>query len=307
MSDNIKEFSVAYHPINKSNVFIRGDLLTGQVILELEKQCRIDSLCVTFKGKAEVLWYENNNLVLSYHNKEKFFSIKQFPIEDGKGNNVVEPGRHVYPFTFQVPAQHLPSSYCSSKGKIVYRLEAILSRSMRLDCKAKLPITFIRKENLNSYTLLLTPQHSVTDKKMKLFTSGTVTMDVNIPRSGFYQGEGIKVVAVIQNKSSRVIKPKYCLYGRYGFYAEGKTKIKTEDILKEVGEDIPPSASRTVTRIITIPPTGWISILNCNIIRTEYSLRVYLDVKFASDPKVEFPLLILPALQEPDGEHLPAT
>lgn len=136
------------------------------------------------------------------------------------GNNVVEPGRHVYPFTFQVPAQwvykdvkfhslhintsvsvsflwqpvismwctvrgyscgwcfviirrepcyqlfcwvrcavtscrHLPSSYCSSKGKIVYRLEAILSRSMRLDCKAKLPITFIHKENLNSYTLLL--------------------------------------------------------------------------------------------------------------------------------------------------------
>lgn len=36
------------------------------------------------------------------------------------------------------------------------------------------------------------------------------------------------------------------------------------------------------------------------------SPQVYLDVKYASDPKIEFPIVILPALQGPDGEHLPA-
>lgn len=141
-------------------------------------------------------------------------------------------------------------------------------------------------------------------------------------------------MASIQNRSSRDIKPKYCLYKKCSYFAKRKRKVVTKDILKEVGDAIPPSAGQTVTRIITIPPTTCASILNCNIIRAEYRLRVcislprtcqqgcmivmiradvlisppqvYLDVKYASDPEIKFPIVILPALQAPDGEHLSA-
>lgn len=34
-----------------------------------------------------------------------------------------------------------------------------------------------------------TPQHESKDKKMKLFTSGTVAMDVDLEKTGFFQGE----------------------------------------------------------------------------------------------------------------------
>lgn len=34
-----------------------------------------------------------------------------------------------------------------------------------------------------------TPQHESKDKKMKFFTSGTVAMDVNLEKTGFFQGE----------------------------------------------------------------------------------------------------------------------
>ncbi|XP_044053677.1 arrestin domain-containing protein 3-like isoform X2 [Siniperca chuatsi] len=200
----------------------------------------------------------------------------------------------------------LPSSFKGSWGKIVYKLEANLSRSMRVDSKAKAQFTLIHKGNLNSDPLLMTPQHGSTDKKMKLFTSGTVGMDVNIERKGFHQGEGLKIVASIQNKSSRDIKPKYCLYKKYSYFAKGKRRVETKDILKEVGDIIPPSAGQTVTRTITIPPTTCVSILNCNIIKAEYRLRVYLDVKYASDPEIKFPIVILPASQGSDWEHPPA-
>lgn len=33
------------------------------------------------------------------------------------------------------------------------------------------------------------PQHDSKDKKMKFFNSGTVAMDVNLERTGFFQGE----------------------------------------------------------------------------------------------------------------------
>ncbi|XP_045891242.1 arrestin domain-containing protein 3-like isoform X3 [Micropterus dolomieu] len=180
--------------------------------------------------------------------------------------------------THPPPYLDLPSSFKSSSGKIVYTLEANLSRSMRVDSKANAQFTLIHKENLNSDPLLMTPQHSTIDKKMKLFTSGTVGMDVNIERTGFHQGEGMK----------------------------GKRKVETRNILKEVGDAIPPSAGQTVTRTITISPTTCVSILNCNIIKVEYRLRVYLDVKYASDPEIKFPIVILPALQGPYEEHPPA-
>uniref|UniRef100_A0A3B4UUT7 Arrestin domain-containing protein 3-like n=1 Tax=Seriola dumerili TaxID=41447 RepID=A0A3B4UUT7_SERDU len=312
MANSVKSFSVGYNPINKSDIFTSGDRLTGQITLELASISKIYSLSVKLKGKAEVKWTENyGKTSVTYHNKEKYFSIKQFLIQEdhGKftllhcisGNITVGPGCHVYPFTFQIPAQYLPSSFKGSHGKILYSLEANLSRPMKLDSKAKAKFTLVHKGNLNSDPSLMAPQQNIIDKKMKLFTSGTVGMDVNIARTG----EGIKVVASIQNKSSRDIKPKYCLYKKISYFAKGKRRVETIDILKEVGEAIPPSAGQTVTRTITVPPTTCVSILNCKIIKTEYRLRVYLDVKYASDPEIKFPIVVLHALQEPDEEQPP--
>lgn len=138
-------------------------------------------------------------------------------------------------------------------------------------------------------------------------------------------------MASIQNKSSRDIKPKYCLYRKYSYFANKKRKVETKDILKEEGEAIPHSAGQTVTRIITVPSTVTTSILNCNIIKVEYRLRVgkpiylhfyvvlhqwgcmvmltlfppqvYLDVKYASDPEVKFHIVILPALEGSDNQQ----
>lgn len=77
---------MGYNPINKSNIFTSGDCITGQITLELAKDCKINFLCVKLKGKAEVKWIENyGKIVVMYQKKEKYFSIKQFIIEAGKG------------------------------------------------------------------------------------------------------------------------------------------------------------------------------------------------------------------------------
>lgn len=81
-------------------------------------------------------------------------------------------------------------------------------------------------------------------------------------------------MAYILNRSSRGIRPKYCLYKKYSYFASSKRRVETKNILKEVGESIPPSAGHSVTRIISIPPTTCASILNCNIIKVEYRLKV---------------------------------
>lgn len=86
MSSTVKSISVGYNPINSQNVFSSGDCITGQVTLELSKQCKIDSLFVKLKGKAEVQWTENHGKTsVTYHDKNKYFSIKQAIIQESMG------------------------------------------------------------------------------------------------------------------------------------------------------------------------------------------------------------------------------
>uniref|UniRef100_A0A3B4UWM9 Arrestin domain-containing protein 3-like n=1 Tax=Seriola dumerili TaxID=41447 RepID=A0A3B4UWM9_SERDU len=309
MSTTVKSLKVTYNPVNGKETFTNGDWVSGQVTLEVSKDCQINSLFIKFKGKAEVLWTERHGkTTVVYHSKDKYFSLKHYFIRDKNltDSSVVAPGCHVYPFNFQIPFQDMPCSFTGSAGKIVYLLEAKLSRSMRIATRDSTKINFMSNADPASVPGIMTPQHESKDKKLKIFTSGAVSMDVDIEKTGFFQGEGLKVLACIQNNSSREIKPKYCVYKKHSFFARGKRRLHTIDLLKEVGEPIPPSANTKVTRVITIPHDMEPSILNCNIIKVEYRLRVYLDVKYASDPEIKFPIIILPASRVPAVAPPPA-
>ncbi|KAK5871350.1 hypothetical protein PBY51_004235 [Eleginops maclovinus] len=319
----VKSLTVNYNPAaNEENTFTSGDCVSGEVTLEVTKECKIDSLLIQFKGKAEVLWSERHGqTTVVYHSKDKYFSIKHYFVggkDNGDDNetlltnhigktysNVVAPGCHVYPFTFQIPFQDMPSSFKGSVGKVLYSLNTKLSRSMRAPTTDSTKINYVTNADLTSDPELMQPQHECKDKKMKYFNSGTVAMDVNLEKTGFFQGEGLKVMACIQNNSSREIKPKYCVYRKHSFFAQGKRRVSTKDLFKEVGEPIPPSSKQNVTRVLTIPLDVEPSILNCSILKAEYRLRVYLDVKYASDPEIKFPIVILPVPKVPGMEAPP--
>ncbi|KAL2092374.1 hypothetical protein ACEWY4_012172 [Coilia grayii] len=342
MSQTIKKISVTYDAINPNNTFTCGDIIHGRVTVEIAKDTKIDSFRIKFKGKAQVRWTEHdhhhahgqghvhhghehghhghghhNRRTVTYFDKEKYFKSEQFFIREVKGNDdicpvlkneagepycdIVAPGTHIYPFIFQVPQQNLPPSFQGAVGFIAYTLEAKLSRSMRLSSKAKAEIHYVPKPDLTVPDLMV-PQHGSKDKRMKVFTSGNISFSIHTERMGYYLGEPIKIVAEVQNSSSRELKLKYCLYGKHSFFAQHKRKLHTQDILKEEGESIAKSTRQTVTKVITISPHLTTSILNCRIIKVEYRLKVYLDVPYASDPEIKFPIVILPVTSASGGE-----
>uniref|UniRef100_A0A3Q4G4F7 Arrestin domain-containing protein 3-like n=1 Tax=Neolamprologus brichardi TaxID=32507 RepID=A0A3Q4G4F7_NEOBR len=261
MPFTVKRLDVIYNSINDSNTFTDGDVIYGEVRLEAGKDFQIEYLFIKFKGKAEVLWTERYGQTTHvYHAKNKYFSVRRYFIPDKNNSSVVAPGIHVYPFSFQFPYQNLPSSFKGHDGKIAYSLEAVLSRSMRMNLKRETMVNFVSTTNVNTMSWLQTPLHESKDKRMNIFTSGSVSMDVNLEKMGFQQGEGLKVVAFIKNSSSREIKPKYCLYRKHSFFARTKRRVHTKDLFKEAGD-------------------------------------VSLAVKYASDPEIKFPVVILPAFQ----------
>ncbi|XP_073716624.1 arrestin domain-containing protein 3 isoform X2 [Misgurnus anguillicaudatus] len=308
MSLTVKSISVVYNPVNQNNTFTNGDFISGQIILEVAKDTQMQSLGIKIKGKADVYWTERHGkTTVVYSDKEKYYSIERFFVHEDKKHEhallkdpsgqpycaVVGPGRHVYPFLFQLPQQNFPPSFKGSAGKIVYSLKAKLSRSMRISSTATAEFHYVPRPELSNPELMA-PQYGSKDKQMKFFTSGSVSMNIRTEKMGYYLDEGLKVLAEIQNNSSRAIKPKYCLYQKHSFFARGKRRLHTHDIIKEEGEPIEPNTNKNITKVLAIPPSLTVSTLNCRIIKVEYRLRVYLDVPYASDPEIKFPIVFLP-------------
>ncbi|XP_051962002.1 arrestin domain-containing protein 3 [Xyrauchen texanus] len=322
MFHTVKNISVVYNPINQNNTFTNGDFISGQVILDVVKDTQMQSLSIKIKGKAEVLWWERhgNNTVV-YSDKEKYYSVERFFVQDdnthGKDcemlkdpsgqpySSVVAPGHHVYPFIFQLPQQNFPQTFQGRDGKVLYTLKTKLARSMRVSSKAKTEFHYVPRPDLSNPELMA-PQNGTKDKQMKLFTSGSVSMNINTEKMGYYLGEGLKVLAEVQNNSSRAIKPKYCMYQKHSFFARGKRRVHTKELFKEEGEVIEPNTKKNITKVLTIPPSLTASTLNCRILMIEYRLRVYLDVPYASDPEIKLPIVILPLQSASDSKGPPS-
>ncbi|XP_069081392.1 arrestin domain-containing protein 3 isoform X2 [Pleurodeles waltl] len=89
-----------------------------------------------------------------------------------------------------------------------------------------------------------------------------------------------------------MVVPKAAIYQTQTFYAKGKMKEVKQLVANLRGESL--SSGKTETwsgKQLKIPPVSP-SILDCNIIRVEYSLMVYVDIPGAMDLFLNLPLVI---------------
>ncbi|KAL1274751.1 hypothetical protein QQF64_027565 [Cirrhinus molitorella] len=314
MSRSIKELSVHYDPINESNTFTSGDIVEGRVILEVTKEIKVDSFFVKLTGDAHVSWTEGSgDDERSYSDHERYFKLKQYFIQESskRGESeknttlvtgetygpVIKPGSHVFPFRFQLPQQNMPPSFNGFHGWVRYVLTVKLSRPWKTSSTASAELTFVLR-NYGTNDHLLQPQSGTQDKKMKLFGSGKMSMAVTTDKTGYMQGETIRVFVDIDNASSRDVKLKYSLKQTQTFIAGGSTNRGHKDIVKETRDSIPSKQKSKFIVDMIVPRDLTVTIENCRIIKVQYELKVYLDVSFASDPEVRFPVVILPLEQQ---------
>ncbi|XP_030639368.1 arrestin domain-containing protein 2 isoform X1 [Chanos chanos] len=293
----IKRFKVEFDGPEDA-VYTSGEIVSGQVILELNREIKVRSLKVQGRGVATAHWLENrsvgvNTVYNDYTSKITYFRRRQHLIRDNGELTVLSAGRHEFPFSFQLPEETLVTSFEGKHGSIRYWVKVKLHRPWATVKKIKKEFTVIEPIDINTPSLLA-PQAGTKEKVARAWycNFGQVSITAKIDRKGYTPGEVIPVFAEFDNSTSRTVVPKAYITQTQTFIARGTMKQKRSVVATLCGDAV--GARRRETwhgRAIKIPPVGP-SILQCRIIKVEYTLKVCLDVPGTSKLCLELPLVM---------------
>ncbi|XP_068090049.1 arrestin domain-containing protein 2 isoform X2 [Hyperolius riggenbachi] len=292
----ITDFSVELCP-SAYGVYTAGELLTGQVVVELCKDLKISALEVCARGLATVHWLETrsigmNTVYSDFTAHETYLRKRQHLIRDNGTLSVLTAGKHEFPFTFQLP-ENLVTSFEGKHGCVRYWIKAKLHRPWATVKKTKKEFTVIEPIDINTPDLLA-PQAGTKEKTAHAWycNLGQVTVTAKIDRKGYTPGEVIPIFAEIDNCTSRAVVPKAAIIQSQTFIARGTLKQKKSVVATLAGDSVPAGKREAWHgRALKIPPLGP-SIIQCRIIRVEYALKMCVEIPGSSKLLLELPLVI---------------
>ncbi|XP_078386527.1 arrestin domain-containing protein 4-like [Cetorhinus maximus] len=283
--------------------FSSGDRVSGQVLLEVGDGLPVAALRLEAKGCARVNWADKAAAAAApgiapaprYREEVVYLQHRQ-TLQEATGDQecfVLPPGKHEFPFSFQLPQGPLVTSFNGKYGSVKYWVTAILERPCVPNQIVKREFSVTSQIDVNAPNFL----SSVSKSKEKtigcwFFTSGPISLSANIERSGFCNGEAIPIYAEFENCSSRLIMPKAAIFQTQTYLANEKTKTFRQMIANVRGNHVPSGSTESWNgKALKIPPVTP-SILDCCIIRVEYSLAVYVHIPGSKKLLLELPIVI---------------
>ncbi|XP_039875518.1 arrestin domain-containing protein 3-like [Simochromis diagramma] len=287
----IKDFNVIYTATNDDDTVSPGDIIVGAVIFRLTKDVKVKSVSLKIKGDAFAQWSDGDT---KYFAQRRYFKVKSYVVEKNPKGTVLPQGVNSLFFAFKLPDCDMPSSFQGKNGRISYIMEAKIARSWHWSSDAQKEIKFMSRSSPHTVQMMH-PQSGSVSKNMGGRSRGQVQMSATINRGVCSPGETLSVVAKICNSSSKEMRPKFKLQQKIVYTCKKHTNPTFKTLCKMVGDTISPNSEQTVSCKIKIPGDIAPTLHNCDIISVEYYVKVYLDISFAFDPEVTFPLVILPS------------
>lgn len=293
----IHSFDIVFDQNN--GVFRPGEDVGGHCDVSVTRKCRLSKISVEVKGGCKVNWSEretveqNTAKSLPHVSEKEFFSFEQL-LYDPAENESLEPGQFKYPFQFRIPDSGVFTSFDGNHGHIQYTIEATLEKSgishpqiVRRLFKVICPVSY------GHY--LVADQRIVNATGGGLIDGGLVNLAAQIDKQFYCAGEDIVINGKFENNTYKNITPRLRLMQKASFYAENfnKTRSVETKVLKLDEENIPGGETRSWDNFrFAIPNSTTPSILDFNLIKVEYMLKLKLNVPFGYDAVVTFPLVI---------------
>ncbi|XP_075414005.1 arrestin domain-containing protein 4 isoform X2 [Tenrec ecaudatus] len=297
----VKSLGLVFEDESKG-YYSSGETVAGHVLLEAAEPVTLRALRLEAQGRATIAWGPgpgSRGLVSApapaAASEVEYLNLRLSLREPQAGEGIVllPPGKHEFPFRFQLPTEPLVTSFTGKYGSIQYCVKAVLERPAVPDQSVKRELQVVSHIDVNT-PALLTPVLKTREKMVGcwIFTSGPVSLSAKIERKGYCNGEAIPIYAEIENCSSHLVVPKAAIFQTQTYLGSGKTKTVRHMVINVRGNFIAPGITDTWNgKILEIPPVTP-SILDCCVIRVDYSLAVYIDIPGAKKLMLELPLVI---------------
>uniref|UniRef100_A0A8C5I6Z7 Arrestin domain-containing protein 3-like n=1 Tax=Gouania willdenowi TaxID=441366 RepID=A0A8C5I6Z7_GOUWI len=270
----INDFEVLYEAPNKEGTFSEGDTITGTVSFNLSKETKVKSVTVKAMGETSVHWTkgtgDRKKRVSAYR---PYFKVKDNLVSYLFAETRLPKGPHNFKFKLQIPNGDWPSSFHGIHGRIFYALVAKITRGWHLPSSVQKEINFQTK-------IFPFPMTGT-------FSKGEIQMHASLDRQVC---DTLTAVAKIRNGSSKPVKPKFALEQKTLYQVRVNRNFCYKTHFKMVGDPIAPNSEGTATCQVTVNH----HLNTCHLFRVSFS-QAYVDVKFALDPEVQLPLVIVPS------------
>lgn len=299
--------------------FTPGSVVSGTLAVTVQRELKCNSIRILLKGKGYAKWYnkcddcegcyeccgcdsccrccrnccgsccgESRSIEETYVSLERIVWRKQ-----DSPNYKLDAGLYNFPFQFELPRNRTFSSFDEQFGWIRYYIQAkidtgilgnLFSRSQNIT-EASIATTEI--VDVNS-AILCQPVQIERQKTATCFScmSGSITMTVTLPKSGYYIGEMVPLQVSLVNGSNQEVRIVAVIEEGIDFFLKGR-RVKYYDhkvIHSSAHSDrITPQANLTWSPQGTLfipqstPPT-----LNAIIIMRYFTLRVTLKGGYSS-------------------------
>ncbi|EPB72207.1 arrestin domain protein [Ancylostoma ceylanicum] len=303
---------------NPEEAYFAGQEISGKVVIEVKEPKKVNEILLELKGRARTYWTKHSGksrkhcshsepyfleqfntaythkFSVTKNGREKLYA-RTFPVKQAKQHNsskklsiqqerVLPAGVHEVPFSYTLP-KSLPTSFEGEFGHIRYTCRAICERPWDFDIVTRKAFTVIGIEDINSDARLNEPVSSSESNHTVAWccrSTGTITGELKLDKSGFTPGEKMSASYSISNNSTRA-KPvclkfiQNAVYKAKTFAGHEQVRTTTRVILKI---DQPEILSNTTSEWVTVEivvPSLPPRLGKCKILSVTYSLDLEID------------------------------
>ncbi|MBW6519070.1 MAG: hypothetical protein K0A89_11295 [ANME-2 cluster archaeon] len=269
-----------------NNNYLPGNEVSGSLILVVDKATNIRSLNHQVEGKEKTsITVSTGKSSVTYHEENTIIDIKQ----SFMGEGIVQPGRYSEDFSFLIPEQALPT-YEGRNAKISYEVKAWIDIPKHIDIKSrkKFMVKSLHKGSGRPGEAVSQVQNDISYTKRKL----EPTISVKLPFDQYNTGETIRASVMYTNPIRRKIRKVGAeLFSKECAQAK-RTKSTQKLSVRRFSLPLENIYEGLLSDFQIKIPENYNLSFESSFSNNNVYLRFYLDIRWARDIFVEFPITV---------------